>query len=439
MSGIYYSSTVKQFLRSFNKPSSGVGINWDHPLSRGLISSIAFNERQGNHVTDYASNAGSVKWTNQSSATQIPSWSTGFTGYNGLFVPDLSVPANVPSETSQYSISSNARALYNFDNGITFHVWFGDENTTSTSDFIREIGLYNINGAFNIGIRWRQLIYNGTAFIDGLISPGSEKDNLLSYSGSYTIPKQVVITIYPRFDQASPYGCIVKAYDDQGNYSTQTFADTKGVPTNAGEYCNIFPVIFGTYFTYTGTYQKYAQNCWNRVLSPQEVQTLMANPLGFYQPNAEGGIGTGFDIIVPTVTFTGNPAYISPGDSALLSWTSQGASSLDLYNQTDSIDLGSVTNPNVSMAVNPIKTTIYKLTASSTLGSTIKYVTVGVNTVNPPDPAPQPKPAPINTNLGYLRLFQNDCEFRVKQWGSTEGYTVVKPFGGPSVNKGALI
>ena len=165
----------------------------------------------------------------------------------------------------------------------------------------------------------------------------------------------------------------------------------------------------------------------------------MANPLGFYQPNAEGGIGTGFSIYVPTVTFTGNPAYISPGDSALLSWTSQGADSLNLYNQTDSIDLGSVTNPNGSMAVNPIKTTIYKLTASSTLGSTIKYVTVGVNTVNPPDPAPQPKPAPINTNLGYLRLFQNDCEFRVKQWGSTEGYTVVKPFGGPSVNKGALI
>jgi len=43
------------------------------------------------------------------------------------------------------------------------------------------------------------------------------------------------------------------------------------------------------------------------------------------------------------------------------------------------------------------------------------------------------------TSSAPFRLYVKDCEMRIKPWGSNEPYKVVKPFGGPSIEAGAVI
>jgi hypothetical protein len=54
----------------------------------------------------------------------------------------------------------------------------------------------------------------------------------------------------------------------------------------------------------------------------------------------------------------------------------------------------------------------------------------------PPDPGVPPPPAQVGKPF---RLYKNDTEVRVKQWGSTDSYQVTRPFGGPSFDKGAEV
>ena len=44
----------------------------------------------------------------------------------------------------------------------------------------------------------------------------------------------------------------------------------------------------------------------------------------------------------------------------------------------------------------------------------------------------------LSSATGF-RLYAKDSEVRVKPWGSQEGYTTVRPFGGPSRQAGAQI
>ena len=90
----------------------------------------------------------------------------------------------------------------------------------------------------------------------------------------------------------------------------------------------------------------------------------------------------------PTIaSFTATPSSVSAGQSATLSWTVSGATSIAIDNGVG--DVSSVTSKTVS----PAQTTTYTLTATNSSGSSVSLVTV---TVTPADT--QPPSAPVLTS-----------------------------------------
>lgn len=96
-----------------------------------------------------------------------------------------------------------------------------------------------------------------------------------------------------------------------------------------------------------------------------------------YQQN----IAEWLDVCVssPTCTLTANPSSIYSGDSSILTWTTENATSVAIDNGVASTAL------NDSESVSPISTTTYKLTATNASGATITCSTVV--TVGTPLPA----------------------------------------------------
>lgn len=94
----------------------------------------------------------------------------------------------------------------------------------------------------------------------------------------------------------------------------------------------------------------------------------------------------------PTITsFTATPGAIASGQSATLSWSVTGASSVSINN-----GVGTVAPTSGSVSVSPTATTTYTLTATNASGSATASLTVGVTTVAPPPPPPPP---PAGDNL----------------------------------------
>jgi hypothetical protein len=187
----------------------------------------------------------------------------------------------------------------------------------------------------------------------------------------------------------------------------------------------------------------YAFNVWNRGLGPTEIKSLMQNPLQMYNMISMGGLAGELTIHPPNVTLVAVPDTILLGQSSILTWGSTWATTLTIDN-----GVGVVAPPSGNVVVSPLVTTTYTITATNVYGSSVATATVIVNTgtVDPPHPPPIVDPSdpdppidPPANPLGHFRLYQKDCEIRVKQWGSTEGYTSVKPFGGPHFTTGAEI
>ncbi len=81
--------------------------------------------------------------------------------------------------------------------------------------------------------------------------------------------------------------------------------------------------------------------------------------------------------VVPTITLTSNTTSVIPPDSALLSWTSQNATSIAITG-SDGSNLGTFTNPDGNLVVSPTATTTYTATATSAAGSATSSVTITV-------------------------------------------------------------
>ena len=89
----------------------------------------------------------------------------------------------------------------------------------------------------------------------------------------------------------------------------------------------------------------------------------------------------------PTISsFSASPSTIVSGQSAMLSWSVSGATTMSIDNGMG--DVSSLTSKSVS----PARTTTYTLTATNSGGSVTRAVTVTVNT--PPAPDTQPPTAP---------------------------------------------
>ena len=75
----------------------------------------------------------------------------------------------------------------------------------------------------------------------------------------------------------------------------------------------------------------------------------------------------------PTVTFTVSPQTITSGNSAVLTWSTNGASSVSIDNGIGSVPVSG------NQSVNPTQTTTYTITATNSAGSSTAQVTVSVN------------------------------------------------------------
>jgi len=84
-----------------------------------------------------------------------------------------------------------------------------------------------------------------------------------------------------------------------------------------------------------------------------------------------------------TATLSANPATIQSGQSSTLTWSTQGATEVNLQ--------GNKVDPNGSQTVTPTQTTTYQLAANGAGGNQTATATV---TVVQPTPTPTPPPAP---------------------------------------------
>jgi hypothetical protein len=231
------------------------------------------------------------------------------------------------------------------------------------------------------------------------------------------------------------------SYYDQWGLLFTTTSTSSGFAQHGSLYGQ-FPHGIGGSQDWSGT--TYAQLLYCYPMSEGSVMNLLVNPLQMFEPNSYGGYITESVIQPPNVTLVAVPDIILLGQSSILTWGSTYATTLTIDQ-----GVGVVAPPSGNVVVSPLVTTTYTITANNVYGSSVATATVIVNTgapptpphpppiVDPSDPAPPIDP-PANPT-GHFRLYQKDCEIRVKQWGSTEGYTSVKPFGGPHFTTGAEI
>ena len=90
----------------------------------------------------------------------------------------------------------------------------------------------------------------------------------------------------------------------------------------------------------------------------------------------------------PVLNFSANPAEVSPGQCATLTWTST-----NVTKATIDQGVGDVAASG-SKQVCPTETTQYLMTATGTGGTVTQEATVTVTAPPPPPPAPAPEPAP---------------------------------------------
>jgi len=424
----------------FSKPQPGTGINWDHPLSQGLVSSFPLNEMKGTTLKNYANPAMDMCWDRGATGTVEPTWITQYK-VNGL---NWGTPASTSrrlylSKTSDGDGTAgnhNILPWIDFTKGLTVHFWWKVDPLTLATNLP---GFFIGDGAGNNFISCYFRTHTGvwTPQINGY-----DGTNVQLTASQWPFWPTLADIAFEYVMSITASGTLICA-DSSGGY----FEGSRGAFSYPGGgftpiVLATWPGMFNSSFTaFKGTL--YSFHVWNRGLGPREIKTLMQNPLQMYNMISMGGIAGELTFQPPNVTLVAVPDIILLGQSSILTWGSTYATTLTIDN-----GVGVVAPPSGNVVVSPLVTTTYTITATNVYGSSIATATVIVNTgtVDPPHPPPIVDPSdpdppidPPANPLGHFRLYQKDCEIRVKQWGSTEGYTSVKPFGGPHFTTGAEI
>lgn len=233
----------------FNKPLLGSRIDPEHPLSKGLVLCLLFNEGSGNRVYDISGNRNDGVFGND------PEWAPGRTGaaidfdggndYIGIVnlirPPHITISARIKSNSVIVEDAQIASAD-DVGTGNTERSWqFRLNKTTGYARFIVFVGSsnYQVTGSDNLSGNWHHVVgvYDGNEAI--LYGDGSLVNSNNSMSG----------------DLKGGEGIAIGSLSDERlqNYFNGLIDDVR---------------------------------IWNRALSTQEVQDLYINPYGFiYQPN----------------------------------------------------------------------------------------------------------------------------------------------------------
>ncbi len=174
------------------------------------------------------------------------------------------------------------------------------------------------------------------------------------------------------------------------NNQTQTTVATPTITPSGGSFTTAQSVTLAT--TTSGAVIRYTTNGTDPTSSSSQYSVPLtisssttvkarAYATGFADSAIAAAVFTVNIPNAPTATFTASPTTITAGSSSTLSWTTSGATSV-------SIDQGIGVVTGTSVIVSPTATTTYTLTATNSVGSVTKSVTVTVNSTPPPSTLP---------------------------------------------------
>jgi len=220
------------------KPPMGVGINWGHALSNGLVACWPFNERSGLPVEIVSgitgTKHGSPTWSSDESITEIA-------GGNNYFSWSSLNPAHI-------SLFSLERFT-----GVT-----GDDSFVVSREYLSGNVPFRLSVATSVDYQAK-----GFAFYDGQwrytgLSVDCPNDGMFHASAG-------------TYDGANAY-----CYLDGKQVGTLAYASS--LPSNAS------PINIGVYSSYgfAGSISLVAM--WDRALSPIEIARLSFNPWQIFQP-----------------------------------------------------------------------------------------------------------------------------------------------------------
>lgn len=406
-------AVVPQIIRvpraPLSKPEAGLGIDWRHPLARGLVHSYPFNEGQGETCKNYAWPQGQfdLKFRLPTSA-DAPKWGTFFTVPGLQLDIDQSSPLdNALGNTGTTSPNTTGQFLLpavDFTRGFTAHVWM-----RPTESLVGVVGAYNLLNVGSIAEAISNIFLMGlTRGPDG-VGGSCWKPFVLVYSngavstsfgGSFgaatpwdapfpvdrvkidSLPFEHVLSVQP--------GAPVMWYASDGFAQSLGTLSTGITPPDNNQYWPVFNASGQPDFEG----HVWAANIWNYAMGQESALALMRNPLQMYLARPGGGYGAdvGSDApphSVPAVTLTANPASISSGYPSTLTWTSEFADTLTIDN-----GIGSVVVPNGTFVVFPSVTTTYTITATNDFGTAQASATVTV--------APRGVGRPVGVSPGAL-------------------------------------
>jgi hypothetical protein len=102
----------------------------------------------------------------------------------------------------------------------------------------------------------------------------------------------------------------------------------------------------------------------------------------------------------PTIkTFEAAPSLISPGDTAVLSWTVDNANTVTIDQGVGNVALTG------SRRITPAATTIYTLIATNAAGTVTATAEVTVSAISTPPPSPEPTPPPPSPGFPVISYF----------------------------------
>jgi hypothetical protein len=371
-----------------------------------------------------------------------PTWNTNFKTI-GLALPyrtdvQTRVPYPALGKVADWTtgIRPNLYKSQSYFQGATWHIWGNCSNFSSHAPNLVYIpGVGTLGMSMYAGVNLKANVAYNTSDVGGLGFDGADPGALPNTGSSIF---EMVAT--QNTDNINFYVCF---YNNGRAVRTDTWAFNRRLWNHCSN-SNDLALYTGTGFGGPEDYTLFAVNTWNRCLGPAEVQMLLMNPLQMYNFSPMGGYVFETLMDPPGVGIVPNPAVIQPGQSSVLTYTSTNATTLTIDQ-----GIGVVPGPNGTVTVSPLVNTTYTITATNFVGTAVAWahVTVQVGPTPPPPPPAPPDPPPIPPPDppppvypgGYIRLYRKDCELRVKQWGSSGPYQVVRPFGGDSFETGAKI
>jgi len=311
----------------FTKPIPGLGINWTHPHSRGLVHSYPINEGRNHYLKNYVwpRDTYDLKW-NPNDAN-IPVWGT-YDKVPGLHFPatGYTPPTHIVNTglTSSETTGANLLPPVDFTKGISVHLWMRPTQSlvgvvtsyafltigpTGASRDTIMLGLSRASDGSNDWWRWRVNVYSNGAASTGC--SGNLSIWAAPFDGTFvhidSLPYEHVVTVHPNG--------LVRGYSSDGVEQTICTIATGITPPDNNQY---WPVIGQDDGLGLGQFEGnlWAINIYNYPMGKETAFSLMRNPLGMYKARASGGqlFGTA---LPPNAGGGGDPGG-GPGGGGLL-------------------------------------------------------------------------------------------------------------------------